>query len=166
MTLQGRFRIYRSSTGPGLRGTWVENCSEHGSDRCETLPKRDSDDSGRFVFQRQKIFFGETFGSKISIFADLAWFWSSHGRTDLKISLLVEFCSRTTCREVCTSKKLRIRSRIRSEQHTGEQHTGSACARTISESKKLQVSFGQKVKRKSKSVFFTSTQSRTELKLR
>ena len=52
---------------------------EHGSDRHETLPKRVSDDSGRFVFGRRKKKIGENFGSEILFFANLAWFWASHG---------------------------------------------------------------------------------------
>ena len=39
---------------------------------------------------------GENFESEILFFANLVWFWASHGRTGdiVKISLLVEFCSR------------------------------------------------------------------------
>ena len=37
---------------------------EHGSDRRETLPKRVSDNSRRFVFRRRKFFFGENFDRK------------------------------------------------------------------------------------------------------
>ena len=45
-------------------------------------------------FDTEKKIVGENVGSEILFFADLAWFWASHGRTDVKISLLVEFCSR------------------------------------------------------------------------
>ena len=54
-----------STTGAGLAGTGVENCSEHGSDRPETLPKRVSDDSGRFVFRRRNFFSAKILDRKI-----------------------------------------------------------------------------------------------------
>ena len=53
----------------------------------QTIPDVSFFDANFFLFDK-------IFGSKIAIFADLAWFWSSHGRTDLKISFLVKFCSR------------------------------------------------------------------------
>ena len=37
---------------------------------------------------------GEAFGSNILFSANLAWFGGSHGRTDVKISFRVKFCSR------------------------------------------------------------------------
>ena len=61
-----------------------------------------------FRFSTPKKVFGENFGSEIPFFANLASFWTSHNRTDLKISFLVEFCSRLTYREVRTPKKSRI----------------------------------------------------------
>ena len=77
---------------------------EHRSDVLETLPKRISDDSRRFVFRRQNFFFDENFGPKISFFANLAWFWRSHGRTELKINFLVKFCFRLTYPQVYAIK--------------------------------------------------------------
>ena len=41
---------------------------EHGSNRHETLPKRVSDDSQRFIFRRQKNFFDEIFWIKNFVF--------------------------------------------------------------------------------------------------
>ena len=41
---------------------------EEGSDRRETLPKRVSDNSRRFVFRRRKKIFAETFRNKKSVF--------------------------------------------------------------------------------------------------
>ena len=65
-----------------------------GSDRCETLRKRISDDSERFIFHRQKNFFGEIFGAKNLFFVDLAWILKSYNETDVKIIFCVKFCSR------------------------------------------------------------------------
>ena len=53
-------------------------------------------------------FVSENFGSKIAFLANLAWFLRIYGRTDLKISFLVKFCSRLTYPKVRTSKKSRI----------------------------------------------------------
>ena len=77
---------------------------EQGSDRRETLPKRVSDDSQRFIFRRQKNFIDEIFGSKILFFANLVWFSRFYGRTDVKISFRVKFCSRLTYSQVCTTE--------------------------------------------------------------
>ena len=48
------------------------------------------------------------FGSEILSFANLAWFLCSHGRKDLTIIFLVEFCSRYRQLGVCTSKNCRF----------------------------------------------------------
>ena len=70
---------------------------------------------------RRKFFFDETFGPKILVFVHLAWFWTSDGQTDLKISFLVKFCFRYTYPEVCASKKPRTRwtSRISKKFSSG-----------------------------------------------
>ena len=65
---------------------------EQRSDRRETLPKRVSEDSRHFIFRRRKIFFDEIFGPKNLVFVDSAWFWTSYGQMDLKISFHVKFC--------------------------------------------------------------------------
>ena len=52
---------------------------------CENAFQTISDVS--FFDAEKKI--GEDFGSEILFFADLAWFWVSHGRTDVQISLHV-----------------------------------------------------------------------------
>ena len=62
----------------GVADTGVAEILEHGC-RHETLPKRVSNDSGRFVFRRQQ----KIFRRKFSFFANLAWFLTSHGRADL-----------------------------------------------------------------------------------
>ena len=77
--------------GTGVSETGIWEILEHGSDRHETLPKRVSSDSGRFVFRRRKKLFGENFGSKISFFANLAWILTSYGETDVKISFWLNF---------------------------------------------------------------------------
>ena len=77
--------------GTGVSETGVREILEHGSDRHETLPKRVSNDSGRFVFRRRKNLFGENFGSKFSFFANLAWILTSYGETDVKISFWLNF---------------------------------------------------------------------------
>ena len=61
------------------------------------------------LFRRKKCV-GENFGSKISFFAKKTCFLRIYGRTDLKISFLVKFCSRLTYPEVCTSKNHRKRT--------------------------------------------------------
>ena len=68
--------------------------AKQGSDWHETLPKRVSDDSQHFIFQRRKKVFGENIGSEISFFANLVWFLRIHDQAELKISFLDNFCSK------------------------------------------------------------------------
>ena len=67
---------------------------ELGSDRRETSATRVSEDLQLSIFRRHKFFFGEIFGSKSQFFVNLVRFWRTYGRTDVKISFLVKFCSR------------------------------------------------------------------------
>ena len=64
------------------------------SDRRETSATRVSEDLQRSSFRRRKIFLAKIFGSKSQIFVNLVRFWRTYGRTDVKISFLVKFCSR------------------------------------------------------------------------
>ena len=51
---------------------------EDGSDRCETLPKRVSDDSRHLIFRRRNNFFDEIFGPKMKHQIKNRSFWRSH----------------------------------------------------------------------------------------
>ena len=51
-----------TTTGPGLTGTGIRNCSEHGSDRCETLPKHVSDDPRQVNSRPKKLLSRKIFG--------------------------------------------------------------------------------------------------------
>ena len=77
---------------------------EHGTYGRQTLAKRISDDSQHFIFRRPKNFLGEIFRSKTWFFVDFKEFWRSNSQMDLSINFYVEFCSRTTNPEVCTTK--------------------------------------------------------------
>ena len=56
-----------------------------------------------------KKLFDEFFGLKILLFAILTWFSRVSGRTDMRISFLVNICARCNYREFGTSEKSLIR---------------------------------------------------------
>ena len=89
----GRFENFER---PFTRQTWLGSARNFAKTRFRRFPTFD------FSTPKKKI--GENFGPKISFFDDLAWFLSSHSRTDLKISFPVKFCFRYTYPEVCTTK--------------------------------------------------------------
>ena len=79
-------KCFRNFERPFTPQTWLQSARNFAKTRF-----------GRFWIFRlltPKIVFGENFGSKFSFFANLAWFWAIHGRTDVKISFHVKFCSR------------------------------------------------------------------------
>ena len=82
---------------------------ELGSDRRETSATRVSDDLQLSIFRRRKKKISKIFGSKNQIFVSLVRFWRTYGRTDVKISFLVKFCSRKIHSEVRTTKNRQIR---------------------------------------------------------
>jgi len=55
-------------------------------------------------FDGENLISAKKLGLKIPSFANLARFWRSHSRTDLKIRFLVKFCSRYTDPEACMTK--------------------------------------------------------------
>ena len=83
-----------SSRALDLRTSNVSLPLELGSDRRQTSAMRVSDDLQLSIFRCRKQNFGKIFGSKSQFFVNLMRFWRTYGRTDVKISFLVKFCSR------------------------------------------------------------------------
>ena len=61
-----------------------------------------------FLTRRICKFFWIFLGSKNQFLANLAWFWTIYGQTDVKIRFGMKFCFRCTFPEVCAIKKHEI----------------------------------------------------------
>ena len=94
------------SSRPWIEMNFFSLILKRGLDRGEILPECISDDSGRFVLRCRIKIFDKNFGSEISFFTNLELFWTSHGRTNLKISFLLELYCRLTYQEIRTPNKI------------------------------------------------------------
>ena len=80
--------------GSGLRQIVFRNYSNMAWIRAKLCQNAFRTTPGVSFFDASTFFSAKFSDQKFIFFADLAWFLASHGRTDVKISLLVEFCSR------------------------------------------------------------------------